>query len=51
MCLEPLMNLQEDRCSPKEKTFNTLAIRSEVDVSYGIDTDRVAELNNFTKKG
>ena len=33
MYLEPLMNLQEDRCLPKEKKVNILAVRSEVDVS------------------
>ena len=51
MYLESLMNLQEDRCSPKKKKneVNTPADRNEVDVSCDIDIERVAKLNDFTK--
>ena len=43
------MNLQKDRYSTKEKKVNTLADRSEIDVSCDIDTESVAKLNDFRK--
>ena len=44
------MNLQEDRCSPKEIQVNTLADRSKFDISCDIDNEHVAELNNYKKQ-
>ena len=51
MYLEHLMNLQEDACSSKEKKVNTLANRSEVDVSCYIDTERVENWMTLRKTG
>ena len=44
------MKLKVDRCLPKEKKYvNTLADRSNVDVSCDFDTERGAKPNDFTK--